>query len=702
MIINKLIPVKKFLIIIIALTSSSLCQDSLYLTSNAAAGGVTNNSVRIRVSISGEGEAAILYSTSADFLNPFRSAESAVRQDEDYSVIIDINGLNPSTKYFYKVLINDSEADNRMRSFKTFPDPQTVNNFSFSFGSCQQSNSLSRGFIFSEIVKYEPDFFLQLGDWTYPDTTDNLPFNTNFFSSDYDRVLRTYRAKFRMDYGMDTLLRSVPVSYVYDDHDYTNNNASALTVSYGVPFKSPAAGNQFILDEIDVPPSARLNSIRGFINNMPDYKVENSSRGIYRKFIYGNAEFYMLDLRSQRSPDFNSLKMNTLTGKWEFVRPAGHTMLGNSNSPGEGEDQFTWLKRNLLSSSAKWKFLICSVPLNRGQTKGIEVGLLLQDSLVTIPGSDASVYGIVVPMELSDKWVGFAEEMDSMLAFIKSNEITNVFVLSGDSHTSAMDDGTNAGLPEIMAGNLDIGNSRTAALFASLGVNIWNKGGQGISLNEFYNSFGHTEVYGNDSVVFKLIDENGTLISSMTMFDQEVLSTKVTGLSARMYQDRVIVNWSIINSTGLRDFDIQKSDDGLIYKTAGRRAGGGTEYTYSDFYERGFSYYRLRINSINGSYKFTDAVMISDETVPSYYLLQNFPNPFNISTRIKFSIVDDSHVNIDLYNMLGEKTGTILNEFRRRGEHEILFNAQGLSSGIYFYRIKAGPYSEIKKMILLK
>jgi hypothetical protein len=88
--------------------------------------------------------------------------------------------------------------------------------------------------------------------------------------------------------------------------------------------------------------------------------------------------------------------------------------------------------------------------------------------------------------------------------------------------------------------------------------------------------------------------------------------------------------------------------------------------------------------------------------VPSYYLMQNYPNPFNISTRIKFSIIDDSHVNISLFNILGENTGSILNEFRRGGEHEIMFNAHGLSSGIYFYRITAGSYSEIKKMMLLK
>jgi alkaline phosphatase D len=694
-------PVKALILILIASTFS-FCQESIHLTAGTIAGGVTETSARIRISVSGNTELTLLYSTSEDFSGDVSSESAEVNSGEDHSVIIQLNELSPDTKYYYRVLINGETADEKVRSFRTFPPLNSLNNFNFIFGSCQQSVSSAKGEIFREIVKYNPAFFLQIGDWTYPDTTDNLPFNRDYFSLDYNRVLRTYRAKFRSDYGMDTLLRSIPVSYVYDDHDYVNNNASALSVSYGVPFKSPLTGNEFILEEIEIPPAARLNSIKGFINNMPDYPVENPSRGIYRKFRYANAEIYMLDLRSQRSPNFNSLQKNASGGKWEFVKPAGHTMLGNSSSPGEGEDQFTWLKRNLKETNAKWKFLICSVPLNRGQFKGITLGLELQDSLVEIPNTGISVNGIVVPMELSDKWVAFAEELELLLNFIRINNISNVFVLSGDSHTSAMDDGTNAGLPEIMSGNLDIGNSGTAALFASLGVNIWNKGGQGISTSELNNAFGYVEISGNDSVQFKIISENGSLISSMTMYDQDILDAAVVGLQAKIESDKVLITWNISGLSGVKDFEIQKSEEGLIFRTIGKTARGGTEYTYSDFYERGYNYYRIRVNSVNGSYKFSDAVMTGDEVVPTFFLMQNYPNPFNISTRIRFGLREDSQVSVTLYNLLGERTRILLNEFRKAGEHEISFIAQGLPSGIYFYRINSEGYSEIKKMVLLR
>ena len=70
-------------------------------------------------------------------------------------------------------------------------------------------------------------------------------------------------------------------------------------------------------------------------------------------------------------------------------------------------------------------------------------------------------------------------DQDSLLAFIASRNIRNVIVLSGDSHTSAIDDGTNAGLPEIMAANLDIANSEFLPVLKLFGIDIWNKGAQG-------------------------------------------------------------------------------------------------------------------------------------------------------------------------------------------------------------------------------
>ena len=85
-----------------------------------------------------------------------------------------------------------------------------------------------------------------------------------------------------------------------------------------------------------------------------------------------------------------------------------------------------------------------------------------------------------------------------------------------------------------------------------------------------------------------------------------------------------------------------------------------------------------------------------------YELSQNFPNPFNPSTTIKYSIPQTSKVVIKVFDVLGNEIKTLVNEEKSAGEYEVEFNGAGLPSGIYFYQLKAGEFSKTKKMILLK
>ena len=85
-----------------------------------------------------------------------------------------------------------------------------------------------------------------------------------------------------------------------------------------------------------------------------------------------------------------------------------------------------------------------------------------------------------------------------------------------------------------------------------------------------------------------------------------------------------------------------------------------------------------------------------------YNLNQNFPNPFNPTTTISYSIPKEGLVTIKIYNAIGEEVVTVVNEIKQVGNYEIQFNAAALPSGIYFYRIQAGSFVETKKMILLK
>lgn len=92
----------------------------------------------------------------------------------------------------------------------------------------------------------------------------------------------------------------------------------------------------------------------------------------------------------------------------------------------------------------------------------------------------------------------------------------------------------------------------------------------------------------------------------------------------------------------------------------------------------------------------------NNEIPEKFELSQNYPNPFNPSTKISFSIPKLELVNITVYDITGKETAVLVNENMNAGSHEVTFNASGLSSGIYFYTIRATGYTSTKKMILAK
>jgi hypothetical protein len=91
-----------------------------------------------------------------------------------------------------------------------------------------------------------------------------------------------------------------------------------------------------------------------------------------------------------------------------------------------------------------------------------------------------------------------------------------------------------------------------------------------------------------------------------------------------------------------------------------------------------------------------------NEKNQQYQLFQNYPNPFNPSTQIKFYLSDPNYVKIEVYNTLGKRIKTLLKKRLNAGHHEVIFNAQDLSTGIYFYRIQAGAFQDVKKMVLIR
>jgi hypothetical protein len=86
----------------------------------------------------------------------------------------------------------------------------------------------------------------------------------------------------------------------------------------------------------------------------------------------------------------------------------------------------------------------------------------------------------------------------------------------------------------------------------------------------------------------------------------------------------------------------------------------------------------------------------------SFSMSQNYPNPFNPSTTIGYSLPARSHVTLTVFNTLGQRVAVLQNGEQAAGHHETVFNAQGLPSGVYFYRLSAGSFTETRRLLLVR
>ena len=86
----------------------------------------------------------------------------------------------------------------------------------------------------------------------------------------------------------------------------------------------------------------------------------------------------------------------------------------------------------------------------------------------------------------------------------------------------------------------------------------------------------------------------------------------------------------------------------------------------------------------------------------TYSISQNYPNPFNPETEIQYGLPTDGHVKLDVYDLLGKRVAVLVDEDQQAGFKSVRFDAKGLTSGVYYYRITAGRYTEVRKMLVLR
>jgi len=206
-------------------------------------------------------------------------------------------------------------------------------------------------------------------------------------------------------------------------------------------------------------------------------------------------------------------------------------------------------------------------------------------------------------------------------------------------------------------------------------------------------------------------DPTGT-ISNQTLtapsVDDAPLPVELSTFTGKQEGDKVSLSWQTKTEVDNYGFEVERKVNGKEWLKIGFVAGNGNtnspkDYSYVDKKPTGGSKfsYRLKQMDTDGKYEYTEAVEV--EVKPTKFeLYQNYPNPFNPSTTISFALPEAGNVTLKVYNTLGEEEAILKEGQMEAGIHEIKFNAEELSSGLYIYRLSTGKTTITKKMLFLK
>lgn len=186
-----------------------------------------------------------------------------------------------------------------------------------------------------------------------------------------------------------------------------------------------------------------------------------------------------------------------------------------------------------------------------------------------------------------------------------------------------------------------------------------------------------------------------------------VIPVELSSFTYSVTGNDVQLIWSTASELNNSGFEIQKSTGTSEYKTIGFIAGNGTttntsNYSFVDKDVTGKTYYRLKQIDFDGSFEFSNAIEVDVDMPSAYVLHQNYPNPFNPSTSIKYQIPVTMEVSLKVYDVMGNEVSELVNGVQDAGMHLVQFDASKLSSGVYFYTLKTGEFTQSKRMLLVK
>ncbi len=196
------------------------------------------------------------------------------------------------------------------------------------------------------------------------------------------------------------------------------------------------------------------------------------------------------------------------------------------------------------------------------------------------------------------------------------------------------------------------------------------------------------------------------------------IPVELSSFTAEVERNSVNLNWKTETETNNHGFEIERKFKNQDWQTIGFIKGNGTtavpqNYNYKDDlsalpYE-GTVLYRIKQIDYDGSFDYSQQVAVEVSLIPNdVSISDNYPNPFNPSTTIEYSLPNESRVKISIYNSIGEVIENLVSGIRNAGTHKVVWSADEFPSGIYFYlfevtEINGGSnYHEMKKIVLMK
>ena len=185
------------------------------------------------------------------------------------------------------------------------------------------------------------------------------------------------------------------------------------------------------------------------------------------------------------------------------------------------------------------------------------------------------------------------------------------------------------------------------------------------------------------------------------------LFARAPELNINILGDSYELEWNGGDYKRAATYSLEKSSDGKPYTSVFTIQADNTQektYSFIDGVDKSSEivYYRIKQLNSDGSVIYSDLVKVGQGEEPPFTLGQNYPNPFNPKTSIDIELLEDSEIEIIIYNLEGKEIAKLFKGFLSKGVHKFSFDGEGLPSGIYLYKVAAPNFTQTKKMILTK